>query len=54
MLVALKSKKKPDFTSGDPEMAGMLKNLWTKPIDRDIPALTDDYAPVDHLVQGTL
>lgn len=50
MLVALKSHKRPDMTSTNEELEGFLRHLWTKPIPRDMPILTDDFAPVDRYV----
>lgn len=48
MLVALKSNEKPTLASPDPELQEFLGHLWSKPIANDLPALTDDFAPVDH------
>ncbi|MDD3498202.1 MAG: fused MFS/spermidine synthase [Candidatus Moranbacteria bacterium] len=48
MLVALKSEKKYDFNSENPELDVFLKNLWEGEIADDIPILTDDYAPVEY------
>ncbi len=53
MLVALKSKVKPNFISDNTETQSQLKNLWTKPIDK-APVLTDDWAPTDYFVSQTL
>lgn len=46
-LVAIKSEKKPFFESEDPEISSYLSHLWTKEVPRDMPVLTDDFAPVD-------
>jgi len=48
MLVALKSDKVPDFASEDPSYESDLQHLWTGKVATDMPALTDDYAPVDY------
>ncbi|MBM4136858.1 MAG: spermidine synthase [Nitrospira sp.] len=50
MLIALKSKKKPSFENSNPELNEYLKHLWTKEIKKDIPILTDNYAPVDNYI----
>lgn len=50
MLVALKSKKIPDFTDSDPELNEYLRHLWKENINLDKPILTDDYAPVDSYI----
>jgi len=47
MFVALKSKEKPIFSSEDKKQDKLLKNLLTKEITKDMPILTDDYAPVE-------
>lgn len=48
MFVALKSNKKPSFTSRDKELNSYLSNLLEKEIELDLPVLTDDFAPVEH------
>jgi len=50
MLVALKSAERPLFENSDPELNKYLKNLWTKEVQKDMPVLTDDYAPVDNYI----
>jgi spermidine synthase len=52
MLVALKSRDNPVLTSSNPEMQSYLDHLFTRPIERDMPILTDDYAPVEYYVQN--
>jgi spermidine synthase len=47
MLIALKSNQKPAFRNNDPELNKYLQNLWKTEIKKDVPVLTDDYAPVD-------
>ncbi len=47
MLVAIKSKQKPAFRNNDPELNKYLQHLWKTEIKKDVPILTDDYAPVD-------
>lgn len=48
MLLAIKSDKVPDFKSADPEISGFLSHLWKGDIKTDLPALTDDFAPVEY------
>ncbi|MBM4146500.1 MAG: spermidine synthase [Nitrospira sp.] len=48
MLVAIKSDQKPSFRNSDPELNGYLQHLWKTEIKKDVPILTDDYAPVDN------
>lgn len=48
VLVALKSDVRPAMRSADPELDRYLKHLWTAEVKRDMPVLTDDFAPVDH------
>jgi spermidine synthase len=50
MLVAIKGDKTPAMTSEDPELNSYLKHLWLKEVPRDLPVLTDDYAPVEHYI----
>jgi spermidine synthase len=47
ILVALKSKKIPDWTSNNQEFNQYLKHLWRKDIPTDLPILSDDFSPVD-------
>lgn len=54
LLVALKNKKEPLFKSENPEFNGYLSQLWKKEILRDMPLLTDDFAPVDNYVLAAL
>jgi spermidine synthase len=51
MLIALKSRDIPVLESTNPEMQTYLDHLFTRPIERDMPILTDDYAPVEYYVQ---
>jgi len=48
ILLALKTKEKPIFSNPDPITNSRLKNLWNKPIAKEIPILTDDFAPVEY------
>jgi spermidine synthase len=50
MLVALKSNAKPEFTSTDADMNGLLSHLWQQSVPDDLPPLTDEYAPVDRYI----
>jgi spermidine synthase len=54
MLVALKSKNPPSFTSDDPVIQSFLDRLWKGEIAKDIPLLTDDFAPVDQYILEAL
>jgi spermidine synthase len=54
ILVAIKSDKNFSFKSDNPEFNSYLKNLWTKPIPKDMPVLTDEYAPVESYVDEML
>lgn len=48
IVVALKSEDIPVFSSDDQEHAAYLSHLWKEEIPRDVPLLTDDFAPVEH------
>ena len=50
MLVALKSQKKPLFSSVDDQFNELLSHLWTKEVKKDMPILTDDFAPVEQYI----
>jgi len=54
ILVALKSQTKPTFTNTDPELNDYLANRLESTLLKDLPVLTDDYAPVEHYVGSTL
>lgn len=54
MLVALKSKEVPSFTSTDPVLNEYLQHLWRQEIKNDLPILTDDFAPVDFYINKTI
>jgi spermidine synthase len=54
ILVALKSKTEPNLQSNDPTIQKYLERRWQKPIQADLPILTDDYAPVDHYMNKAL
>lgn len=54
ILVALKSNRKIDFNSGDPEIVEFLNHLWKGEIDMNKPILTDDYVPVDYYINKLL
>lgn len=48
MLVALKSKEKPNFKIEDKNLQVFLDNLWKRDLNlSDVPVLTDNYAPVE-------
>ena len=46
MLVALKNKRAA-WDGGGAQIQTMLDSRWTKPVNNDIPILTDDFAPID-------
>ncbi len=48
MLVALKAKSEPRWSNDDPIIGELLTHLWRDPPANGLPALTDDYAPVDY------
>lgn len=54
ILVALKSEKKQAFYNVDPKLNEYLQHLWKKDIDRDMPILTDDFAPVDYYISKAI
>ena len=54
ILAALKSKRIPSFQSKNQELNGYLQHLWKKEIKKDVPILTDDYAPVEHYMTRTV
>lgn len=54
MLVALKSKKSPEFASVSSKLNEYLKHLWRKEVGSDMPILTDDYAPLDYYISKAI
>jgi spermidine synthase len=54
ILVASKNSKKFDFKSSDKQIQSLLDTLWKKPIDADMPILTDDFSPVEFYHQQAL
>ncbi|MFC1623100.1 fused MFS/spermidine synthase [Patescibacteria group bacterium] len=54
ILVALKSEKKIDFQSDDPEIEEFLGHLWGEELEIVQPVLTDDHAPVDYYINKIL
>lgn len=54
MLIALKSDKSAVFESSNDEWNGYLRHVWKKEIAKDMPILTDDYAPVDNYIQNAI
>ncbi|MGE5239733.1 MAG: fused MFS/spermidine synthase, partial [Chloroflexota bacterium] len=54
VLVALKSEMKAGFHSDDEEMDGYLRHLWAGTVSCDLPALTDEYAPVDTYIMEVI
>lgn len=50
MLVATKIGKPLPSQTDNSEFAALLAKRWDKPIPRDVPLLTDDYAPVDQFM----
>ncbi len=54
VLVALKSKQEPSFSSTNKEINSYLQQRWIKPIQSGGTLLTDDYAPVDQYLFSAL
>jgi len=54
ILVALKSKVTPAWTSANFEFNEYLSHLWREPIPADLPILTDDYSPVEQYIAEIL
>lgn len=54
MLVAVKSDKVPQFFSRDRETNRRLERLWLDEIPRDVPVLTDEFAPVERYILPAL
>ncbi len=50
MLIAFKNETEPSLVSMVPEFETMLGRRWTQEIARDVPILTDDFAPVDQYI----
>jgi len=50
LLVASKSDKNLSFTSENPEYQRYLNQIWNAQVTDDMPILTDDYVPVEHLL----
>jgi len=48
MMVAVKSDQVPSFENPDRELAILLKGEVTEYVARDLPVLTDEFAPVDY------
>lgn len=54
ILVALKSSKDYEMKDKDIFLNEYLGHLWVKPINDDMPILTDDFAPVDSYIGKTI
>lgn len=54
MLVALKSQDAPQWRSANQEHTSYLKNRIEKNVAADVPALTDEYAPVEYYIGKAL
>lgn len=54
ILIALKTKTKPLFSDGDSKLNEYLQHLWQKPVEADMPILTDDFAPVDNYISKAI
>lgn len=46
-IILIASKKKPKLESDNKELQRFLSKIWEKEISRDVPILTDDFAPVE-------
>jgi len=54
ILVGLKKKWSGGLRADSAELKGYLDLHWRRPIDADMPILTDDYAPVDYYTMGLM
>lgn len=54
IMVASKQKEVFDFKSQDQRLQALLDTKWQKPIDNDMPILTDDFSPVEFYHQQAL
>ncbi|NTW22054.1 fused MFS/spermidine synthase [Candidatus Falkowbacteria bacterium] len=54
MLVASKNPSRFDFKTDDKQLQTMLDARWVKPIEDDMPILTDDFSPVEYYHQQAL
>ncbi|MDO8601671.1 MAG: fused MFS/spermidine synthase [bacterium] len=54
MLIALKNNAEPQWVSANAELNNYLRMRWTSPIAKDVPVLTDDFAPVDQYMAALL
>ena len=50
VMAAIKSEREFDLQSSDPELDKYLEHKWRKNIKKDVPILTDNYAPVDYYI----
>lgn len=54
ILLAIKSSIMPNFNYVDGEIAEYFSHLWKGEIKTNLPALTDDFAPVDYYERNSL
>jgi len=54
VLAALKSERRFEARSDDPELDRFLSHRWIRPVPKDVPVLEDGFAPVDHYLLGIL
>lgn len=54
ILIALKNSQTPTLKSSNLELNEYLSNLWEKNIEKDVPILTDEYAPIDQYIIESL
>jgi len=54
IVVALKSMDPPVLTNDHPEIDTLLSKQWLKPIPRDVPVMTDRFAPVDRYTKALI
>jgi len=50
MLIAIKGEQRYEMHSADPEIDSYLSHFWKHEVKRDVPILSDDYAPVEHYI----
>lgn len=54
ILVAIKSSKTFSLESADHELDKYLRHYWRKEIEKDVPILEDDFAPVDFYIHKAI
>jgi spermidine synthase len=52
IMVGLKKEWKKDLRPDSAELKGYMDMIYKRPIEKDVPALTDDHAPVDYYMMN--